>query len=350
MAGLRIENLTRKFATPRARVVAIDRLTLEIADGELLVLLGPSGSGKTTLLRMIAGLENPDSGDILLAGRSILSEKTENRRIGMSFQYPALLPQLTVAENIELGMKLRKVPSQDRSARTRELAELLSISDLLNRSPETLSGGQQQRVSLARALALRPEILLLDEPLANLDPSSRIDLRTSMRAIQQKLRVTTIYVTHDQNEAAAVADRIAILDRGSLQQFGTAATLYRDPANLFVAQFFAPERPNILTGALTGNGFAANNSALVLPTNIFARGDALCAIRPRAVQFGGAFEGKVEAIQYTGWSTKLIINLTGVNLIAELPHKTELRAGDLFHFSINPADLLFFAPSGERLR
>src|SRR5687768_970426 len=172
MAGLRIENITRKFGTPRAQVTAVDRLCLDISEGELLVLLGPSGSGKTTLLRMVAGLEKPDSGDIFLGAKSLLTEKLENRRVGMAFQYPALLPQLSVAQNIELGMQLRNVPSHDRSTRVRELADLLNISDLLSRAPETLSGGQQQRVSLARTLALHPELLLLDEPLANLDPSS----------------------------------------------------------------------------------------------------------------------------------------------------------------------------------
>ena len=350
MAGLRIENLTRHFGTPRARVTAVDRLTLEIAEGELLVLLGPSGSGKTTLLRMIAGLESSDSGDILLGGKSILKENVERRRIGMAFQYPALLPQLSAAENIELGMKLRNVPSADRSARICELAELLSISDLLSRAPETLSGGQQQRASLARALALRPEVLLLDEPLANLDPSSRLDLRTSIRAVQQKLRVTTIYVTHDQNEAASVADRIAVLDHGVLQQIGTAATLYRDPANLFVGKFFAPEPPNILSGNISNLEFAAANSTLRFPTKITARGSALCAIRPRAIRVGGTFESEVEAIQFTGWSTQLTLNVFGTKLIAELPHKHELCVGDTFRFSMDPAELLFFAPSGERLR
>jgi len=299
---------------------------------------------------MVAGLEKPDSGDIFLGAKSLLTEKLENRRVGMAFQYPALLPQLSVAQNIELGMQLRNVPAHDRSTRVRELADLLNISDLLSRAPETLSGGQQQRVSLARTLALHPELLLLDEPLANLDPSSRIDLRQGIRVVQQKLRVTTIYVTHDQNEAAAVADRIAILNNGALQQLGSAAALYHDPANLFVARFFAPEPPNVLHGAITNDGFVANNSALVLPTSVAARGDALCAIRPRSVRAGGAWQGKIETVQCTGWSTQLILNISGTKLIAELPDQQSLRAGDPFPFSIDPAKLLFFAPSGERLR
>ena len=350
MAALRIENLSRHFATARTRVTAVDQLSLVVADGELLVLLGPSGSGKTTLLRMIAGLEKPDSGDILLSDKSIVREKPENRGIGMAFQYPALLPQLSVSENIELGMKLRKITSQDRATRTRELAELLGISDLLSRAPETLSGGQQQRVSLARALAFRPDLLLLDEPLANLDPGSRMDLRATIRAVQQKLRVTTIYVTHDQNEAAAVADRIAILDHGTLQQLGTAAALYRDPANLFVAQFFAPERPNIFTGVVTDNGFVADDSTLVLPANIAARGNATCVIRPRSIQAGGTLESKVEAVQSTGWSTQVMISAAGAKLFAELSADHSPCVGNLFRFRIDPAGLLFFAPSGERLR
>jgi ABC-type sugar transport system ATPase subunit len=350
MAGLRIENLTRNFATARPPVTAVDRLTLEIIDGELLVLLGPSGSGKTTLLRLVAGLEKPDSGDVLLGGKSILNEKVETRRIGMAFQYPALLPQLSVAQNIELGMKLRKVPSLDRSNRVRELTDLLSISDLLKRSPETLSGGQQQRVSLARALALRPQLLLLDEPLANLDPASRLELRAAIRTVQQTLRVTTIYVTHDQNEAAAVADRIAILDRGALQQVGTTTALYRDPTNLFVSQFFAPERPNVLSGTISNNGFAAQNSSFVLPASIPGRGEAMCVIRPNCLRPGGTIESKVEAVQFTGWSTHITVNASGVRLVSTLTNEVPHCVGDLFHFSVDPAELLFFAPSGDRLR
>jgi putative spermidine/putrescine transport system ATP-binding protein len=350
MAGVRVANLTKEFAAGRSKVTALDRLNLEINPLELLVVLGPSGCGKTTLLRCIAGLENPTSGEIALGGESLLHKKPQDRRIGMAFQYPALLPQLSVDENISLGPKLRGVSAAERSARTYELADLLEITHLLTRLPESLSGGQQQRVSLARALATRPELLLLDEPLANLDPTSRMQLRDTIRAVQQKLGVTTIYVTHDQDEAAALADRIAIMNEGRVLGIGTAQQLYSDPPNFFVAQFFGPETPNILGGKFDSNGFRANGTNLVFPAMATHAGEARCVIRPRTIRPGAEFAGKIVSIQHSGWSTSFVLATQNLNLRAELPPMGMLRVGDDFSFAIDSADLLFFDASGARLR
>jgi ABC-type sugar transport system ATPase subunit len=350
MAGLRVANLSKEFAAGRSKVTALDRLNLEINPLELLVVLGPSGCGKTTLLRCIAGLEKPSSGEITLDGESILHKEPRDRRIGMAFQYPALLPQLSVGENISLGPKLRGVSSGERTQRTQELAELLGITDLLARRPETLSGGQQQRVSLARALAMRPELLLLDETLANLDPTSRVQLRDTIRGVQQRLGVTTIYVTHDQDEAASLGDRIAVMNEGRALGIGTAQHLYTDPPNLFVAQFFGPETPNIIGGKFDGNGFRADGSDLVFATKVTHAGEARCVIRPRSIRPGGEFAGKIVSIQHTGWSTSLVISLGNLNLRAELPPTANLRTGETFSFAIEPAGLLFFDRSGERIR
>lgn len=350
MPALHLQNLSKDFLTGRSRISALDQLTLSANDGELLAILGPSGSGKTTLLRLVAGLEQPDHGEILLGSESITHRRPQDCSIGMAFQYPALLPQLTVSENISLGPKLRGASSPEQSTRTRELAELLNITNLLPRRPETLSGGQQQRVSLARALATRPDLLLLDEPLANLDPASRHELRTSIRCAQRKLGLTTIYVTHDQSEAVAVADRIAILNTGKLQQIGTPFDLYHDPSNLFVATFFAPEPANVIHGSFSADGFRPRNSKVVFPGSPRETGDATCLIRPRSIQPGGSFESIVEAIQQTGWSTSLSLNLSGVLLHAEFPATLPVKPGETFRFHLNPAEMLFFDSVGRRLR
>ncbi|MGZ8940275.1 MAG: ABC transporter ATP-binding protein [Limisphaerales bacterium] len=350
MSGLRVQNLCKVFRVARTRVTALDGVSLASGVGELLVVLGPSGCGKTTLLRLIAGLEEPTSGEIELNGEPVAQKKPQDRSIGMAFQYPALLPQLTVEENISLGPKLRGVPTAERSARTHELAGLLRIADLLPRRPETLSGGQQQRVSLARALATGPQLLLLDEPLANLDPVSRQELRTNIRSVQRKLGLTTIYVTHDQSEAVAVADRIAILNSGKLQQVGTPSDLYNDPSNLFVATFFAPEPPNVIHGTIEVDGFRPRNCNLVLPANLRGNGDATCLIRPRSIGPGETFQGVVEAIQQTGWSTSLILNVSGLPLHAEFAATLSVQPGEVFRFSLNPAEMHFFDSAGHRLR
>ena len=350
MPSLRIQNLSKEFVNERSRISALHPLTLAVDDGELLAILGPSGSGKTTLLRLIAGLEKPDNGEISLGSENITHRKPQDRHIGMAFQYPALLPQLTVSENISLGLKLRAASATERSERTRELTELLQITDLLSRRPESLSGGQQQRVSLARALATRPNLLLLDEPLANLDPTSCFQLRDSIRTVQRKLCITTLYVTHHQDEATAVADRVAILNSGALQQIATASELYENPSNLFVAKFFAPEPPNILPGKIESKIFRADESNLAIPAGATHIGPAMCLIRPRSIRLGGNLTAEIQSIQQTGWSTSVQLNLQNTTLHALLPPTPNLQPGTNISISIDPAGALFFKPTGERLR
>ena len=350
MPGLRIENLSKSFSTKRARVTALDRLSLDVYDGELLVVLGPSGCGKTTLLRIIAGLDQPDAGEITLDSNPLLRTPAKDRNVGFAFQYPALLPQLTVEQNISLGPKLRGVNSSERDNRTQRLAKLLGITDLLPRLPETLSGGQQQRVSLARALATDPKLLLLDEPLANLDPTSRIELRDAIRSVQRQLRVTTIYVTHDQSEAAAIAERIAILRGGSLQQFGISPELYRDPANLFVAEFFAPERPNLLHGSIINNIFTAHDSNFSIATTLCDQNKATCLIRRSAIRLIGPLRGKIIELTHTGWHTTALIESDRLQLHAFLAPELNLSVCAEVHFSIEPSGILFFNSEGARLR
>ena len=349
MAELHLENVTKIFARPA--VTAVDHLSLRVQDGELLALLGPSGCGKTTLLRLIAGLEVLNSGTLSIDGKDLDSAPPESREVGMAFQYPTLLPQLTVEENIGIGPKLRGLGRSETAARVRDLARQFELENLLSRAPETLSGGQQQRVSLARALANRPAVLLLDEPLANIDPGGRAELREAIRSVQRKLRVTTLYVTHDQAEAAAVGDRIAVMRAGRVEQVGTAPELYLDPASLFVAQFFGPERPNVLPGELKDGRFRVRGAEWELETGVRGIGDAACVIRPRAIRVGSGFNGTVKDVGHSGWNTLATVRICGVNLRAELDYSPEIRPGDPFQFMIRPGDLLLFdSTTGARIR
>jgi iron(III) transport system ATP-binding protein len=243
MTAVKLSHITKKFGS----TVALDNIDLEIKAGELFFLLGPSGCGKSTLLRLIAGLHEPSSGSIFFNDRDVTRLGTDKRKAVMCFQSYALWPHMTVAENVAFGLEVQGLAPADRIKRVDEVLSLVQMSDLADRKPNQLSGGQQQRVALARALAVQPECLLLDEPLSNLDASLRLEMRTEIRRICKTAGFTTIYVTHDQKEALSIADRIAILKAGKLEQVGTPAELYHHPANSFVAGFIG--QTNLISGA-----------------------------------------------------------------------------------------------------
>lgn len=228
-----LENLTKRFSD----VVAVNHITLRIRSGELLTLLGPSGCGKTTTLRLIAGLLKPDEGNIYFDDEVVTHLPPEKRGVGMVFQNYALWPHMTVYDNIAFGLKIRKLPRDEIRRRVKEVLELVKLSGLENRYPRQLSGGQQQRVALARALVIEPKVLLLDEPLSNLDAKLREEMRFEIRDLQRRLKITTIYVTHDQAEAMALADRIAIMNHGKIVQVGSPKEIYECPKDRFVASF-----------------------------------------------------------------------------------------------------------------
>jgi putative spermidine/putrescine transport system ATP-binding protein len=232
-SGLTISALHKRFG----QTAAVDGIDLEIGAGEFLSLLGPSGSGKTTVLRMVAGFEDPDSGSIHVDGARINDTPAHKRNMGMVFQAYSLFPTMTARQNIEFGLRLRKLSKRDRAARATEALELVRLSNHGDRYAHQLSGGEQQRVALARALALEPAVLLLDEPLSALDAKVRLHLRDEIRSIQSRLGITTLYVTHDQEEALAISDRIAVMSAGRVQQVGTPAEIYSEPASPFVAEF-----------------------------------------------------------------------------------------------------------------
>ncbi|GAA4435725.1 ABC transporter ATP-binding protein [Phytohabitans houttuyneae] len=246
MVAIATDRLTKVFSDG---TVAVDEVTIEAASGEFLVLLGPTGCGKSTILRLVAGLEEETSGHVLIDGQVVDRLSAKDRRVAMVFQDYALYPHLTVAQNI--GFPLRAGHhAPDAEARVTEVAEHLGVTDLLHRLPGHLSGGQRQRVAMARAIVRKPQAFLLDEPLSNLDAGLRADLRTDVAALARRLGVTTLYVTHDQTEAMTMADRVAVLRRGVLQQIGPPAEVYGDPATLFVAAFIGTPRTNLLQGAI----------------------------------------------------------------------------------------------------
>ena len=243
--NIRIQNAVKKYGDN----VVIPDLSLDIKEGEFFTLLGPSGCGKTTLLRMIAGFNSIEGGDFYFGDRRINDLDPAKRNIGMVFQNYAIFPNMTVEKNVEFGLKNRNVSKEERAVEVKKFLKLMQIEDFAERMPEKLSGGQQQRVALARALVIKPDVLLMDEPLSNLDAKLRIEMRTAIKQLQNSIGITTVYVTHDQEEAMAVSDRIAVFNHGVIQQIGTPKALYQRPANLFVANFIG--HSNELEGSLT---------------------------------------------------------------------------------------------------
>jgi len=243
-AALSVRNLTKEFAVGPATVTAVDRVSFDVRGGEFFTMLGPSGCGKTTTLRVIAGLEHATSGAITVDGRDFMAVPPQRRNIGMVFQSYALFPHLTIFENVAYGLRLRGLPADEIGRRVAATLALLQLEPYAARHPAGLSGGQQQRVSIARALVYEPTMLLLDEPLANLDAKLRVMMREEIRALQRRLGITTLYVTHDQEEATAVSDRLAVFNHGRLIQLGTPEEIYTRPQTLFVADFIG--RANFL--------------------------------------------------------------------------------------------------------
>jgi multiple sugar transport system ATP-binding protein len=255
MGTLDIRELTKVFADSSGDIVAVDGFDAEIEDGEFIVLVGPSGCGKSTTLRMIAGLESPTSGEIVLDGQEITDRKPKERNMAMVFQSYALYPHMTARENMSFGLKMTTDLSKSEiDERVQDAADMMGIGDLLEKKPDELSGGQQQRVALGRAIVREPEVFLMDEPLSNLDAKLRTTMRTELQKIQQEFGVTTIYVTHDQTEAMTMSDRIAVLNDGILQQIGTPLECYHEPANQFVAGFIGSPSMNFFDVELDETG------------------------------------------------------------------------------------------------
>ncbi|MDN3713610.1 ABC transporter ATP-binding protein [Paracoccus cavernae] len=265
MANVEIAGLTKTYGTFRA----VTDFGLSVRDGEFLIFLGPSGCGKTTTLRMLAGFIEPDGGQVTLGGRDITHAPPHRRNIGLVFQNYALFPHLSIFENVAFGLRRRKQPEAEIRKRVTDALELVELGHLGDRLPKQLSGGQQQRVAIARAIAIRPDILLLDEPLSNLDARLRLQVRDELRNLQKTLGITTIMVTHDQEEAMSVGDRLVLMRAGMIEQVGTAQELYYQPANRFVADFIG--RTNFLSGAAIGNMFRSAGGCRCAADGIWVR-------------------------------------------------------------------------------
>lgn len=287
VAVLELRNLSKTYARD---IRGVADLSVTIPDGELVVLVGPSGCGKSTTLRLIAGLETPTSGDILIDGHSVTTTPTAARDVAMVFQDSSLYPHMTAADNIGFGLRNRRVPRTEVVGRTREVAEILGITSLLERRPDALSGGEQQRVALARALVRRPAVCLLDEPLSNLEQRLRHLIRAEIRDVQRRLGTTTISVTHDHEEAMTLGDRLVVMNNGEIQQVGTPVDVYERPANRFVAGFVGTRPMNFLTGKLVQEASSAefregdNGWRLPLKPRDIAPRRVIAGVRPQDVR------------------------------------------------------------------
>ncbi|MFV0405618.1 MAG: ABC transporter ATP-binding protein [Propioniciclava sp.] len=269
---------------PGADHPAVDKLNLEIGDGEFMVLVGPSGCGKSTSLRMLAGLEEVNAGNIFIGDRDVTDLPPKDRDIAMVFQNYALYPHMTVADNMGFALKMQNVPRADRDQRVQEAAKLLGLEPFLNRKPKALSGGQRQRVAMGRAIVRKPQVFLMDEPLSNLDAKLRVSTRTQIAALQTRLGVTTVYVTHDQVEAMTMGDRVAVMKDGLLQQVDSPLNLYDSPDNLFVAGFIGSPAMNLIGGKASADGVQVGDYVVPVPRDILAKAsgetDLTIGIRP----------------------------------------------------------------------
>ena len=322
-ARVEFRGLRRVFG----KTVALDGFDLTIEPGEFVALLGPSGCGKTTALRCVAGFERPDSGAVLVDGTDITNMPANKRDAGMVFQSYSLFPNLNVRDNVAFGLRVRKAPVATRHKKADELLELVGLPTHATRFPHELSGGQQQRVALARALALEPRVLLLDEPLSALDAKVRVSLREEIRRLQLDLGITTIFVTHDQEEALSIADRVAVLRNGRLEQCGPPAEVYDRPATPFVAEFVGTM--NHLAGRVSGDKVTVLGQLLSLDGVAAAAGgpDVDVLIRPEAVQVTPSPDGKAQVVaaSFRGASVRLRVALEGGEVLADVPGHEAVR-------------------------
>jgi ABC-type sugar transport system ATPase subunit len=352
VAAVSFAGVTKRFGP----VEAVSGLDLEIADGEFMVLVGPSGSGKTTALRMLAGLEAVSAGEIAIGGRVVNKVAPRERDIAMVFQDYALYPQMTVFDNLAFGLRRRKVPAEEIRRRVDEAAALLDIGALLERRPGQLSGGQAQRVALGRALVREPQVFLMDEPLSNLDAKLRTQTRGEIRRLQQEVRTTTVYVTHDQVEAMTMGDRIAVMNHGVLEQVGTPEELYERPANRFVAGFIGSPAMSFLDASANGSGLRAAGLDVTLPAPAASSGgDVTVGVRPEHVRrwngrgdLIGPIAGSVAFVEALGRETFLGVDAGGSRLVVFEEGRSSVVPGDRIEFGLVPSGLRYFAADTGR--
>ncbi len=330
MAKVEIKSLVKSFGT----VSVIKGINIDIPDGSFTVLVGPSGCGKSTLLRQIAGLDMPTSGSIMIGDRDVTFEEPSDRGISMVFQSYALFPHMTVRQNVEFGMKLAKVPAEERAKRVANAAAVLHLEPLLDRKPAALSGGQRQRVAIGRSIVRNPQVFLFDEPLSNLDAALRTQMRVELAALHKKLKATMIYVTHDQVEAMTLADQIVVLNAGHVEQIGSPSELYERPQTEFVATFIGSPKMNLLKGRAAEAGKAAT-----------------IGVRPEQISIGpdGMWEAKLAFVEYLGNENIIYLDSEFGQVIARAAAAVDTPFGSTVRFGYSPQNVHRFGADGQRV-
>jgi multiple sugar transport system ATP-binding protein len=359
MATVTYRDATRTY--PRSDVPAVNHLNLEVRDGEFLVLVGPSGCGKTTSLRMLAGLEHVDEGTIEIDGRDVVKLAPRDRDIAMVFQNYALYPHMNVAANMGFSLRLAKVPKAQIAERVRAAAKLLDLEEYLDRKPRQLSGGQRQRVAMGRAIVREPRVFLMDEPLSNLDAQLRVATRAEIAALQRRLGVTTLYVTHDQVEAMTMGDRVAVMKDGVLQQCDAPRVLYDAPVNAFVAGFIGSPAMNMFNATAVDRGVLVGGATLEVAAVPAPVGSAVTVgLRPEALELASSgLAAVVNLVEELGAESYVYAELSdvpdsvvrpGSNVIVRVPPQGAPIKGTRIHLAAKPGSMLFFDPqSGARI-
>ena len=358
--NLRLENLTKRFGT----LVAVDHVNLEIEEGEFICFLGPSGCGKTTVLRMITGFETVTEGKVIFDGKVINDLIPQKREFGIVFQSYALFPNMTVEENIVFGLKVRKMPKKAIAERMDQMLDLIGLRDWRNLYPPQLSGGQQQRVALVRALAPNPQVLLLDEPLSALDAKIRVRLRAEIKRLQQELKKTMIYVTHDQEEALSIADRVVVMEMGQFRQVGKPVEIYKCPASSFVADFVGTS--NFFKGYRTGDRVSTGKREFrISQSGSLIKEEVFLAIRPEKLEVfknresssslepSNLVPGRIDVITFLGAAVRLVINVDGEEVISdvierEFEQRQLKQGGEVFLYFPPKAFLVYPVEEGSR--
>ena len=350
MADIKLRGITKAWGA----LVGVDAIDLDIMDKEFMVFLGPSGCGKTTTMRMIAGLEEPTAGQIAINGEDVTGVDARDRDVAMVFQSYALYPNMTIYENIRFPLRMRGVPASEHNSLVRKAAGMVELGDYLDRKPRALSGGQRQRAALARAIVRQPQVFLMDEPLSNLDAKLRLTMRAQLKHIQRELEITTVYVTHDQIEAMTLADRIAVMNKGKIQQLGTPDEVYNDPNHIFVASFIGSPAMNLIKGSLENGVFTGPNTE-VKKLGKGRHKNVVLGIRPEDMEIsaikGSNISSKLYSLEPTGDLT-LVTAWAGEQLVVAKGPRTFRQAIDTpiaFTF-LRDRIYLFDGETGNRLQ
>ena len=351
MAEVILKNLTKRWGD----FVAVDGQSLEVSDREFLVLLGPSGCGKTTTMRMIAGLEEPTEGEIWIGDRMVNDDLPKDRDVAMVFQNYGLYPHMTIFDNIAYPLRVRGTPGSEIEPRVRRAAEQVELTQFLDRRPKALSGGQRQRVALARAIVRTPKVFLMDEPLSNLDAKLRVTMRAELKHLSRELKVTTVYVTHDQIEAMTLADRVAVMKDGVIQQLGSPDEIYNDPANLFVAGFIGSPAMNLINGSIQSGQFVTTGGTHLVPVGGDDREEVVLGVRADDIRVSEAGQGNIDvpiyAFENTGEATLLTVQWGRQRVIAKGDRYLRKEQDDMIGIALNPEHLYLFDPgTGRRIR